>query len=189
MIVSSNLGFPRIGPDRELKKALEGYWSGKTGQQALQETCRSIRLGNLGNGNRRRESGTSPRTTFPCTITCWTPASWSGPSRRVSTGTADRHRWQPDSAMARGGAKTNVPPLEMTKWFDTNYHYLVPELEPGQKFRLGSTKPVDEFQEAKSLGIHTRPVLLGPVTYLLLGKSRGEGFHNLSLLMGVAARV
>ncbi|MDY0170504.1 MAG: 5-methyltetrahydropteroyltriglutamate--homocysteine S-methyltransferase, partial [Thermoguttaceae bacterium] len=75
--------------------------------------------------------------------------------------------------------------LEMTKWFDTNYHYLVPELEPDQTFSLGSTKPVDEFLEAKALGIHTRPVLVGPVTYLRMAKSRTAGFRPLELLDGL----
>ena len=63
----------------------------------------------------------------------------------------------------------------MTKWFDTNYHYLVPEFEPGMNFSLASTAPVDAFVEARSLGIHTRPVLLGPVSFLLLGKSKAAG--------------
>lgn len=70
----------------------------------------------------------------------------------------------------------------MTKWFDTNYHYLAPELSPGQAFALTSSKPVDEFLEAKALGVHTRPVLLGPVTFLKLAKTKAEGFSPLSLL-------
>ena len=74
------------------------------------------------------------------------------------------------------GTTRVVAPLEMTKWFDTNYHYLVPELGPGTAFALSSTKPVDEFTEALALGLVTRPVLLGPVTYLLLSKSDVPGF-------------
>src|SRR2546423_6086376 len=72
--------------------------------------------------------------------------------------------------------------MEMTKWFDTNYHYLVPEFEPGQAFRLSASNPVDDFQEAKALGIHTKPVLIGPVTFLLLGKARTARFDRLTLL-------
>src|SRR5207249_2509675 len=72
--------------------------------------------------------------------------------------------------------------MERTKWFDTNYHYLVPEFDPGQAFRLSSSKPVDEFQEAKALGMHTKPVLIGPVTFLLLGKARTARFDRLTLL-------
>src|SRR2546425_1057905 len=87
-------------------------------------------------------------------------------------------------AMARGvqSGGRDVTAMEMTKWFDTNYHYLVPEFEPGQAFRLSSSKPVDEFQEAKALGIHTKPVLIGPVTFLLLGKARTARFDRLTLL-------
>src|SRR5207247_974792 len=87
-------------------------------------------------------------------------------------------------AMARGvqSGGRDVTAMEMTKWFDTNYHYLVPEFEPGQAFRLASSKPVDEFQEAKALGIHTKPVLIGPVTFLLLGKARTARFDRLTLL-------
>ncbi|MGH8698671.1 MAG: 5-methyltetrahydropteroyltriglutamate--homocysteine S-methyltransferase, partial [Burkholderiales bacterium] len=86
-------------------------------------------------------------------------------------------------AMARGGR--DAPAMEMTKWFDTNYHYLVPEFEPGQAFRLASTKPLDEFREAKALGLTTKPVLIGPVTFLLLGKARAPGLDRLSLLEGL----
>src|SRR5262249_16268814 len=78
-----------------------------------------------------------------------------------------------------------LPALEMTKWFDTNYHYMVPELWGGQEFTLASTKPIDEFLEAKGLGFHTRPVLLGPVTYLLLAKSNDAKTKPLSLLPGL----
>src|SRR5438046_1393702 len=87
-------------------------------------------------------------------------------------------------AMARGvqAGGRDVTAMEMTKWFDTNYHYLVPEFDRGQAFRLASTKPVDEFQEAKALGFHTKPVLLGPVTFLLLGKTRAAAFDRLELL-------
>src|SRR5262249_13429513 len=88
-------------------------------------------------------------------------------------------------AMARGIATEaggSIAAMEMTKWFDTNYHYLVPELTAGQEFRLSSHKPNEEFQEAKALGILTRPVLIGPVTYLLLAKCAGEPFDRLQLL-------
>jgi 5-methyltetrahydropteroyltriglutamate--homocysteine methyltransferase len=75
-----------------------------------------------------------------------------------------------------------VPAQEMTKWFDTNYHYMVPEFSKDQTFALSSTKPIDEYKEAKALGYQTRPVLVGPVTFLKLGKSHDASFSNLSLL-------
>ena len=83
-------------------------------------------------------------------------------------------------AMARG--TKDAPAMEMTKWFDTNYHYIVPEFHKDQTFKLSSRKAVEEFNEAKALGIVTRPVLIGPVTYLMLGKVKGEEFDPISLL-------
>ncbi|MBV9229228.1 MAG: 5-methyltetrahydropteroyltriglutamate--homocysteine S-methyltransferase, partial [Chloroflexi bacterium] len=106
----------------------------------------------------------------------------------------ERYHWKGDRvdlrtyfAMARGLERTQtsdeaVTALEMTKWFDTNYHYLVPEFSPQQTFCLASTKPLDEFLEAKALGIQTRPVLLGPISFLLLGKTHHPEIHPLSLL-------
>ncbi len=86
--------------------------------------------------------------------------------------------------MARGSQnkELDVPALEMTKWFDTNYHYLVPEFSADQTFKLSSNKPFDEFNEAKSLGYITKPIILGPLTFLLLGKSDTQGFKTLNLL-------
>src|SRR5438045_7759666 len=84
-----------------------------------------------------------------------------------------------------GGVQTggrDVTALDMTKWFDTNSHHIAPEVEPGQAFRLSSSTPVDEFLEAKALGIRAKPVLIGPVTFLLLGKTRTARFDRLSLL-------
>jgi 5-methyltetrahydropteroyltriglutamate--homocysteine methyltransferase len=87
--------------------------------------------------------------------------------------------------MARGSQKRGLPALEMTKWFDTNYHFMVPEFAKGQQFTLASTKAVDEYREAKELGYETRPVLLGPVTFLKLGKSKDPSLDPLSLLSGL----
>src|SRR2546425_7968081 len=86
--------------------------------------------------------------------------------------------------MARGAQQggRDGTAMEMTKGFDTNYHYIVPEFDRGQAFRLASHKPIDEFQEAKALGITTKPVLIGPVTFLLLGKARTARFDRLELL-------
>src|SRR5258708_35625164 len=95
--------------------------------------------------------------------------------------------WRTYFVMARGVLQDQeqssaIPAMEMTRWFDTNYHYIVPEFEAEQQFSLASTKPVDEFLEAKALGIHTRPVLLGPVSFLLLGNTHSHEVNPLSLL-------
>ena len=86
--------------------------------------------------------------------------------------------------MARGAQKNgqDVVAMEMTKWFDTNYHYIVPEFTKNQEFKLFSEKIIDEFKEANDLGIKTKPVLIGPVSYLLLGKEKEEGFHRIDLI-------
>lgn len=181
MVISSNLGFPRIGPHRELKKALESYWAGKSDEPALQETCRAIRRQSW---QWQQQAGIQhvPSNDFSLYDHVLDTSVMVG-------AVPPRFEWDRKSvpletyfAMARGDAQKNVPALEMTKWFDTNYHYLVPEFVPGQDFRLCSTKPIGEFLEARSLGIHTRPVLLGPVSFLLLGKPQKAGYSCLSLL-------
>ncbi len=181
MVISSNLGFPRIGPNRELKKALEGFWTSTIDEQALRETCRAIRRQSW---QWQQEAGIRhiPSNDFSMydqvldtsVMVGVVPARFAWDGKAVSLAAY--------FAMARGDATHNIAAMEMTKWFDTNYHYLVPEFQSNQTFRLCSSKPVDEFLEAKALGIHTRPVLIGPVTYLLLGKSHVPGFDNLSLL-------
>ena len=176
MAKSTNLGMPRIGPDRELKRAVEAYWAGRSDAASVESVARTIRAANW---QRQRDAGIDhiPSNDFSrydqmLDATCLVGAI---PERFGFTG--DEVDLDTAFALARG--RDGVQPLEMTKWFDTNYHYLVPELGPGSAFRLASTKPVDEFEEALALGITTRPVLLGPVTYLLLAKSDATGFAPL----------
>ncbi|MBU0509444.1 5-methyltetrahydropteroyltriglutamate--homocysteine S-methyltransferase [bacterium] len=179
MVLATNLGFPRIGPDRELKKTVEKFWSGKASRQELLDTAAAIRRDNW---LMQKELGLDH---VPC-------GDFSLYDHMLDTlamlgAVPKRYGWSGDQvdldtyfAMARGSAK--APAMEMTKWFDTNYHYIVPEFERGMTFHLASTKLVDEYNEAKSLGIRTRPVLLGPVSFLHLGKSIGGGVKPLSLL-------
>lgn len=185
--LTHNLGFPRIGPHRELKKALEGYWSGKLTEATLRAAAKTIREQNW---RLQKASGIDliPSNDFSlydhvldtCALVGAVPNrfGWSGDNVDLRT----------YFAMARGAAASSgsaAAPLEMTKWFDTNYHYLVPEFHPQQAFRLAATKPFDEFNEAKALGIETVPILLGPVSFLRLGKAatgNGSEFDRLSLL-------
>jgi 5-methyltetrahydropteroyltriglutamate--homocysteine methyltransferase len=182
MAVACNLGFPRIGVRRELKRAVEGYWQGAVSAEELQAAAADLRGRHW---QLQRESGIQhiPCNDFSLYDHVLDTAAMLGAVPR-------RFGWRGDSvdlatyfALARG--TDQIAPLEMTKWFDTNYHYLVPELEPGMEFRLASTKPVEEFAEALALGIRTRPVLLGPVSFLLLGKSKAAGLRPLALLDGV----
>ncbi len=184
MSASANLGYPRIGRNRELKKSLEGYWAGKLAREELIETGAALRRQNW---QEQRDAGIDfiPSNDFSfydhvldtCALVGAVPPryGWTG-------GPIDLDLY---FAMARGAQdpkRRDVTAMEMTKWFDTNYHYLVPELSAGQSFKLASTKPIDEFNEALALGIRTRPVLLGPVSFLLLGKTRDHGRHPVQLL-------
>jgi 5-methyltetrahydropteroyltriglutamate--homocysteine methyltransferase len=186
MVQASNLGYPRIGIKRELKKALEQFWSGKSGEPELLEQAATLRKQHW---QLQQHLGLThiPSNDFSLydhvldTIAMVGAIPkryhWKGPH-------VDRRTY---FVMARGVLRDQeqsgaIPAMEMTKWFDTNYHYIVPEFEAKQQFSLASTKPVDEFLEAKALGIHTRPVLLGPVSFLLLGKTHSHEVKPLSLL-------
>jgi 5-methyltetrahydropteroyltriglutamate--homocysteine methyltransferase len=187
-------GFPRIGDRRELKTATEGYWAGRVPAGELEATARELRR-QTWTFLRDAGLGQVPSNHFSlydqvldtCVLVGAVPER-----HRAAGGAVDLDTY---FAMARG--RDDVTAMEMTKWFDTNYHYLVPELGPGVEFRLAANpKPLAELAEARELGIATRPVLLGPVTFLLLAKEAGveagRGFERLSLLdplLGVYAEL
>jgi 5-methyltetrahydropteroyltriglutamate--homocysteine methyltransferase len=175
------LGYPRIGPRRELKRALEDYWVGRIDSGALADTARQLRAATC---TELAAAGLDsvPGNTFSYYDHVLDTAVLvdAVPPRFRELGLSELDTY---FAMARGHER--VAPLELTKWFDTNYHYLVPELVPDTRFRLTGDKPVAEFTEARELGVTTRPVLLGPVTFLLLAKpAQGApaGFTPLELL-------
>ena len=188
MATSTNLGFPRIGANRELKWAVEAYWAGKIDRRELLRRAAEIRRANWA---LQRDAGVSlvPSNDFSLydhvldtsVMVGAIPERYEDPDGTIGLDTY--------FAMARGRTaspdRPGVSAMEMTKWFDTNYHYIVPEINKGQIFAVRSEKPVDEFREAKALGIHTRPVLLGPVTFLLLSKSADPAFEPLTLLESV----
>ncbi|MBI3328108.1 MAG: 5-methyltetrahydropteroyltriglutamate--homocysteine S-methyltransferase, partial [Nitrospinae bacterium] len=178
-VQAANLGFPRIGPNRELKFATEKYWQHELDQAALEHTAQTLRAANW-RLQRDLRVGVIPSNDFSLYdhVLDMTALLGAVPARFGWRGGAvDLDTY---FAMARG--RPEAPAMEMTKWFDTNYHYIVPEFTPEQRFVLATDKPVREFREAQALGIHTRPVLLGPVTYLLLGKAKGAQFDPLRLL-------
>ncbi|WP_373186168.1 5-methyltetrahydropteroyltriglutamate--homocysteine S-methyltransferase [Halopseudomonas sp.] len=182
MALAHNLGFPRIGRDRELKKALEAFWSGKIEQKALLQAGRELRASHW------RLQSDSGLDLLPVGDFAWydqvlTHSLMVGAvPERFGTGAA------PDLdtlfRMARGVSRngTQTFACEMTKWFDTNYHYLVPEFTRGQSFSLQWTQLFEEVDEALALGHNVKPVVLGPVSYLWLGKTKGEDFDKLELL-------
>ena len=189
MPIAHTLGFPPIGAHRELKRATEGYWSGKITQAELLKTGAELRATHW---RLQHSAGMAliPSNDFSyydrvldmCALVGAVPEryGWAAPTVDLDT----------YFAMARGGGgggggggRREVTAMEMTKWFDTNYHYIVPEFDRGQTFRLASTKAVEEFQEAKALGLPAKPVLIGPVTFLLLGKTRAARFDRLEYLL------
>jgi len=176
-VTVATLGFPRIGPRRELKFALEKYWSGRSNEAELLETAAALRTTAWA---RQQALGVDwlPSNDFSLYDHVLDTSLMLGavPDRYgVGDGEAGLGTY---FAMARGsggaddgcGHAHGLTALEMTKWFDTNYHYMVPELVAGQRLSLNASKLVGEYREARAQGFETRPVLLGPVTWLMLAK-------------------
>ena len=181
---TNNLGYPRIGSNRELKKASELYWAGKISADELLTVGKNIRAVNWQiQANAGIDLIPSNDFSFYDQVLDLTLTVGAIPSR-YSEIAKTNSALDLYFAMARGLQKEgqDVVAMEMTKWFDTNYHYIVPEFTKNQKFELFSTKIIDEFAESKKLGITTKPVLIGPVSYLLLGKEKGDDFHRIDLI-------
>lgn len=179
------LGYPRIGSKRELKKACEQYWSGKIVLEELLTAGRTICSQNW---NLQKEAGID---LIPCNdfsyydqvldmslVVGAIPARYHEVALKKNNSELDLY-----FAMARGYQKDglDITAMEMTKWFDTNYHYIVPEFFKNQQFKLTSDKIFNEFAGAKQAGINAKPVIIGLVSYLLLGKEKEEGFDKLDL--------
>ncbi len=183
-MLTHNLGYPRIGENRELKKACEKYWSGKISADELIQTGKSIREYNwLLQKNAGIDIIPSNDFSFYDHVLDMSLTVGAIPDRYNHIA-GDKNKSQLDLyfAMARGYQKDDLDiiAMEMTKWFDTNYHYIVPEFTQDQKFSFYSYKIINEFTEAKA--IKTKPVLLGPVSYLLLGKEKEVGFNRIELI-------
>ncbi|URJ29793.1 5-methyltetrahydropteroyltriglutamate--homocysteine S-methyltransferase [Blochmannia endosymbiont of Camponotus sp.] len=185
-IVGHTLGFPRIGLYRELKYALENYWNGKIQEDKLLEIGRTLRMRHW---KQQKDSGMD-----------WIPVgdfAWYDHVLTTSlmlNNVPNRHRVFQEKItlntlfkVSRGYSLNNklIPPSEMKKWFNTNYHYIVPEFIQTQEFKLNWTQLFDEIDEALSLKHKIKPILLGPISYLWLGKVKGKKFDRLSLLPAV----
>ena len=186
-----NLGYPRIGEQRELKRVTENYWKGVATEEDLLLAGFTLRRANW---LTQKEAGIDliPSNDFSfydqvLDMSCLlgnVPQrfGWQGGNVdlalrfKIARGVAETH------AGGCNCADKGTTASEMTKWFDTNYHYIVPEFRADTSFAISATKPFDEFAEALAMGIRTKPVLLGPLTYLFLGKSHDEGFDRLALL-------
>jgi len=186
-ITTANLGFPRIGAQRELKKALESYWKGDISVDALREAAKKIQLENW---KRQKDAGISyipsGDFTYYDQVLGHTQIFGAIPKRYENLKSADPLTLY--FAMARGLQKdgVDVVAMEMTKWFDTNYHYIVPEFSAETEFKLSANNYlVQAYKDAKAAGIETRPVVIGPVTYLLLGKGKVNALSLLPKLLPV----
>ncbi|WP_342327451.1 5-methyltetrahydropteroyltriglutamate--homocysteine S-methyltransferase [Pedobacter sp. FW305-3-2-15-E-R2A2] len=180
-----NLGYPRIGSNRELKKACEQYWSGNISLAELLSKGKNIYEQNW---KLQQEAGIDliPSNDFSYydQILDMSLTVGAVPKRYNQVALKSNNEMDLYFAMARGYQKEglDITAMEMTKWLDTNYHYIVPEFYKDQEFKLFSNKIVNEFAAAKQLGIKSKPVIIGPVSYLLLGKEKEEGFDKLDLV-------
>ncbi|MGF0238950.1 5-methyltetrahydropteroyltriglutamate--homocysteine S-methyltransferase [Rhodococcus sp. IEGM1300] len=184
MAVAHSLGFPRIGRDRELKKAQEAFWKGELNEAGLRAVGRDLRKTHW---ELQKKAGIEllPVGDFAWYDQVLTHSLMFGviPERfRPHDGKATL---QTLFGMARGVSDSccgGAHAQEMTKWFDTNYHYLVPEFSADQQFQLGWDQLFEEVAEARELGHNVKPVIIGPLTYLWLGKAKGGDFNKLDLL-------
>ncbi|MEM9281779.1 MAG: 5-methyltetrahydropteroyltriglutamate--homocysteine S-methyltransferase [Verrucomicrobiota bacterium] len=198
-IKTQNLGYPRIGEKRELKKATEAYWKGKLSLEELLATGKTLRETNW---KKQQAAGIDliPVNDFSyydqvldmsCLLGNVPPRfDWQGDQTDVDTvftiarGTQGGASLVEDNKDCQTG-KVSTFASEMTKWFDTNYHFIVPEFRADTKFAVSSTKVFEELEEARALGLKAKPVLIGPVTYLSLGKvqdSKNPNFDPFTLL-------
>jgi 5-methyltetrahydropteroyltriglutamate--homocysteine methyltransferase len=187
---ASILGYPRIGRRRELKKAVEAYWAGKIDAAALDAAAKEIQLGTA---KRLQGLGLTEAAAVPGTFSYYdqvldAAAHLGAVPARFGNLLNAEGQLDIDGYFTLARGTKDQQPLEMTKWFDTNYHYLVPEIGPETSFSLTSNRIVEEFEYALANGVETRPYIVGPVTFLLLSKASDDapaGFSPLSRLEDV----
>ncbi|MEV0567494.1 5-methyltetrahydropteroyltriglutamate--homocysteine S-methyltransferase [Dactylosporangium sp. NPDC050588] len=182
--LSTVLGYPRIGGNRELKRAVEAYWAGTIDEDTLERTAATLRA-DVWQTLRNARLAAIPSNTFSYYdhVLDTAVAVGATPTRFTALGLSKLDTY---FAMARG--VDAEPALELTKWFGTNYHYLVPEIGPDTVFAADPAKALREHAEARALGVETRPVLVGPATFLLLAKG-DDPFARLDDLVGVYAEI
>ncbi|PVZ52874.1 5-methyltetrahydropteroyltriglutamate--homocysteine S-methyltransferase [Arthrobacter sp. H-02-3] len=187
---ASILGYPRIGRRRDLKKAVEAYWAGKIDAAALDAAAKEIQLGTA---KRLQGLGLTEAAAVPGTFSYYdqvldAAAHLGAVPARFGNLLNAEGQLDIDGYFTLARGNKDQQPLEMTKWFDTNYHYLVPEIGPETSFALTSNRIIEEFEYALANGVQTRPYIVGPVTFLLLSKASDDapaGFSPLSRLKDV----
>lgn len=176
-------GSPRIGPKRELKRATEGYWAGRTSRSELESVAATLRRDTWASLAAAGLDSVPVNTFSYYDQMLDTAVMLDALPARATQVSDDLDRY---FAAARGNS--DVAPLEMTKWFDTNYHYIVPEIAPTTKFALNPDKVLSELKKALAQGIPARPVVIGPITFLLLSKGidgAGAPIERLEELVGI----
>ncbi|MBK8972565.1 MAG: 5-methyltetrahydropteroyltriglutamate--homocysteine S-methyltransferase [Hahellaceae bacterium] len=181
-----NLGFPRIGASRELKFALESYWKGTLSSDQLKEQARALRARHWNTQARLDWVPVGDFSLYDHVLDM--SVTLGNLPERVRTPDGDvldhyfrAARGRSVTTATHAGCCEGVAAGEMTKWFDTNYHYIVPEFNATTDFSLNPSVLIEQVQEAKASGLPVKPVLIGPITYLWLGKAR-DGSHRLDLL-------
>ncbi len=179
MAITHNLGYPRIGRNRELKTALERYWRGERDREALEETGRSLRQAHW-KQQERLDWQPVGDLSFYDQMLDMSFLLGNLPPRFAADGFGLDNYFR----VARGGTTadgTSIEAAEMTKWFDTNYHYIVPEFHRDSRFSLHTEALLTQIEEARSDGMQPKPVIVGPLSYLWLGKAK-DGVDRLTLL-------
>ena len=155
-------GYPRIGANRELKRALESYWAGRIDAETFRSSTHALRVDNY---NHLRDLGLTEDYAIPADVAYYDQVLETGLTVGLIPGGTDLDE---EFALARGN--DSRVPLEMTKWFDTNYHYLVPEIAAGQDITPAPERILAIVEEAREAGHTVRPFLVGPVTLIALSK-------------------
>ncbi|KXU39456.1 5-methyltetrahydropteroyltriglutamate--homocysteine methyltransferase [Ventosimonas gracilis] len=185
MALAHNLGFPRIGRDRELKKALEAYWKGELDEAGLRKVGSDLRAAHW---KLQQDAGIEllPVGDFAWYDQVLTHSLMFGAIPERFAPKEGKPTLDTLFGMARGVRESaccgGAHAQEMTKWFDTNYHYLVPEVQQNQQFKLSWEQLFEEVDEARAQGYKVKPVVIGPMTWLWLAKTKGAEFNKLDLL-------
>ncbi|MCG1053485.1 5-methyltetrahydropteroyltriglutamate--homocysteine S-methyltransferase [Mycetohabitans sp. B5] len=183
MAITHNLGFPRIGAKRELKFALESYWKGQSSLDALKTAGAQLRQQHWANQAKLDWSPVGDFAFYDQVLDMsFTLGNLPERVRDLDGDSLDNYfRIARGRSATDGACSCGVQAGEMTKWFDTNYHYIVPELSASTTFSLDASRLIDEFEQARRLGVKAKPVIIGPLTYLWLGKAKDDS-DKLALL-------
>jgi 5-methyltetrahydropteroyltriglutamate--homocysteine methyltransferase len=182
MTTTHNLGFPRVGAKRELKFALESYWKGQTSRDELNALGQHLRKCHWQNQSALDLVPLGDFSFYDQVLDMsFTLGNLPERMRDFSGETLDNYFRVARGRSAENACCADVAAGEMTKWFDTNYHYIVPEFTAITEFKLDASRLLEQLAEAKSQGVKSKPVLIGPVTYLWLGKTK-DGSDKLALL-------